>query len=308
MADSPQSQASTLAARTIDVNTPHIARVYDYWLGGKDNFAVDRKLGDLSIQAFPGIVRSVHTNRAFLARAVRYFAGELGIRQFLDIGTGIPTSNNTHQVAQDVDPECRIVYVDNDPMVLSHAQALLKSRPGGVCAYVDADMNDAAAVLKAATQTLDFGEPVAVMMISVLHFAVDPYALVRELLRPCVAGSGFAISHPASDLYADEMQEMIRRLNATLPSKTTLRSRDEVTALFDGFTLEPPGVVPALEWRPEAATDFDVPCGVWAGLAVKRLRLSRCGSYRRGSLGATSRQPCPPRGLTAPTIPAGSAR
>src|ERR1700729_2965853 len=153
-----------------DTSVPHIARVYDYWLGGKDNFAADRELGERTLAAYPNLGFSVRANRAFLARAVRFLAAEAGIRQFLDIGTGIPTANNTHQVAQRVAAESRIVYVDNDPIVLSHAQALLKSAPQGRCAYVDADARDPDKILDAAAAILDLTKPVGVMMLSVLHF------------------------------------------------------------------------------------------------------------------------------------------
>ena len=140
-----------------DTSVPHIARVYDYWLGGKDNFAADRELGGQTLEAYPNLVFSVRANRAFLARTVRFLAREAGIRQFLDLGTGIPTANNTHEVAQHIAPDSRIVYVDNDPIVLSHARALLKSNPQGACAYLDADLRDPDAILAAAAGTLDFG-------------------------------------------------------------------------------------------------------------------------------------------------------
>jgi hypothetical protein len=153
-----------------DTNVPHIARVYDYWLGGKDNFAADREVGDRTLQAYPNLVFSVRANRAFLARTVRFLAAEAGVRQFLDIGTGIPTANNTHEVAQDVAPDCRIVYVDNDPIVLSHARALLTSKPEGACAYIDADVRTPEKILAQAADTLDFGQPVALMLFTVLQF------------------------------------------------------------------------------------------------------------------------------------------
>src|SRR5580692_5337392 len=184
----------------IDANVPHIARVYDYWLGGKDNFAADRELGEQTLEAYPSLVFSVRANRAFLARTVRFLAGEAGIRQFLDIGTGIPTANNTHEVAQRIAPDSRIVYVDNDPIVLSHARALLKSSPQGACAYLDADLRDPDAILAAAAETLDFGQPVAVMLIAVMHFIGDDdeaAAIVRSLTAACAPGSFVVISHVA---------------------------------------------------------------------------------------------------------------
>ena len=159
-----------------DTSVPHIARVYDYWLGGKDNFAADRELGERTLQAYPNLVFSVRANRAFLSRTVRFLAAEAGIRQFLDIGTGIPTASNTHEVAQDVAPECRIVYVDNDPIVLSHARALLTSKPEGACAYIDADLRDPDKILVSAADTLDFSQPVAVMLLTVLQFVPDDEA------------------------------------------------------------------------------------------------------------------------------------
>ena len=162
-----------------DTSVPHIARVYDYWLGGKDNFAADRELGERTLQAYPNLVFSVRANRAFLARTVRFLAAEAGIRQFLDIGTGIPTNNNTHQVAQAVAPEARIVYVDNDPIVLSHARALLTSKPEGACAYIDADVHDPDKILATAADTLDFSQPVALMLVAFMHFIGD--AIIEEI-------------------------------------------------------------------------------------------------------------------------------
>src|ERR1700723_502366 len=156
-----------------DTGTAHIARVYDYWLGGKDNFSADRAAGEEALEAFPGLISSVRANRAFLARTVRYLAGERGIRQFLDVGTGIPASNNTHEVAQSVAPEARVVYIDNDPMVLSHARALLGSGPPGATDYIDADLRDTGKILEIAGSTIDFTQPVAVMLIAVLHLIRD---------------------------------------------------------------------------------------------------------------------------------------
>jgi hypothetical protein len=164
-----------------DTDVAHIARVYDYWLGGKDNYAADRMAGEAALEAYPDLVSSVRANRAYLARVVRYLAGEAGIRQFLDIGTGIPTANNTHEVAQDVAPESRIVYVDNDPIVLAHARALLTSNKAGATDYADADLRDVDAILQQAARTLDFSAPVAVMLIAVLHLIgddEDPHGVV----------------------------------------------------------------------------------------------------------------------------------
>ena len=203
------SSASSARSRVPDFDTsvPHIARVYDYWLGGKDNFAADRELGERTLQAYPNLVFSVRANRAFLARTVRFLAAEAGIRQFLDIGTGIPANNNTHEVAQRIAPESRIVYVDNDPIVLSHAKALLKSNPEGACAYLDADLRDPDKILAEAADTLDFSQPVAVMLIAVLQVVADDdeaSAIVKRLMGACVPGSFVTISHPASDIDAEQ--------------------------------------------------------------------------------------------------------
>jgi O-methyltransferase involved in polyketide biosynthesis len=252
-----------------DTSVPHIARVYDYWLGGKDNFAADRAMGERTLQAYPNLVYSVRANRAFLTRTVRFLAGQ-GIRQFLDIGTGIPTANNTHEVAQRIAPDSRIVYVDNDPVVLSHAKALLKSTPEGACAYLDADLRDPDAIVAAAADTLDFTKPVAVMLIAVMHFVGDDAqasAIVRRLTAACVPGSYVAFSHAASDIDAAQMAEMVRRLNESTAEKTTLRDRAGVTRLFDGLELVEPGVIRAAEWRPDTDLEAASPAALWGGVA-----------------------------------------
>ena len=200
----------------LDTSVAHVARVYDYWLGGKDNFAADRAAGEQAIQAYPDIVYSVRANRAFLARTVRYLAGEAGIRQFLDIGTGIPTANNTHEVAQDVAPGSNVVYVDNDPVVLTHARALLVSGEQGHTNYIDADLRDTGRILAEAAQTLDFSRPVAIMLMAILQHideAEDPYAIVNSLLAAVPPGSYLAISHPAADIETEAMAQMAERLN-----------------------------------------------------------------------------------------------
>jgi O-methyltransferase involved in polyketide biosynthesis len=255
-----------------DTSVPHIARVYDYWLGGKDNFAADRELGEQTLEAYPNLVFSVRANRAFLARTVRFLAGEAGIRQFLDIGTGIPTANNTHEVAQRVAPESRIVYVDNDPIVLSHARALLKSSPRGACAYLDADLRDPGAILAAAARTLDFSKPVAVMLIAVLHFIGDDAqaeTIVSRLMDACAPGSFVVISHVGGDIDAEQQTEMVRRLNESMAEKATMRDRAGVTRLFGGCELVEPGVVRVAGWRPDSDLEAASPTGLWGGVARK---------------------------------------
>jgi hypothetical protein len=255
-----------------DTTVPHIARVYDYWLGGKDNFAADRELGERTLAAYPNLVFSVRANRAFLARTVRFLTAEAGIRQFLDIGTGIPTANNTHEVAQRAAPECRIVYVDNDPVVLSHAKALLKSTPQGACAYIDADLRDPEKILAAAADTLDFGQPVAVMLLAVLQVAADDAeasAVVRQLMGACASGSFMTISHPASDIDAEQMAEMAQRLNQSVAEPSTHRDRAGVARLFEGFELVEPGLIRVAEWRPDTELEAASPAALWGGVARK---------------------------------------
>ncbi len=255
-----------------DTSVPHIARVYDYWLGGKDNFAADRELGERTLQAYPDLVFSVRANRAFLTRTVRFLAAEAGIRQFLDIGTGIPTNDNTHQVAQRVAPESRIVYVDNDPIVLSHARALLTSKPEGACAYLDADLRDPDKILASAADTLNFSQPVAVMLVAVMHFISDDTeasAIVNRLMGACAPGSFVTISHAASDIDAEQQTEMVRRLNQSVAEKATLRDRAGVTRLFDGLELVEPGVVRVAQWRPDSQFEAASPTGLWGGVADK---------------------------------------
>jgi hypothetical protein len=235
----------------IDTSVAHQARVYNYLLGGKDNFAADREVGDKAIQVYPDLPVAARANRAFLGRAVRFLAAEAGIRQFLDIGTGIPSANNTHEVAQGVAPESQVVYVDNDPIVLAHARALLTSAPEGQTDYLDADANDPDTILARAAGTLDFSRPVAIMLLLILHVIKDPYALISRLVDAVPAGSYLTISIPASDIQPETEAEVTRRLNEGLPGVTsTFRSHAEVTRFFDGLELLEPGVVPMNYWRP----------------------------------------------------------
>jgi S-adenosyl methyltransferase len=236
----------------IDTTVPQQARVYDYWLGGKDNFAADRELAEQAIRANPDVVAVARANRAFLGRAVRYLTGEAGIRQFLDIGTGIPAASNTHEVAQSFVPDARIVYVDNDPIVLSHARALLTSRPEGAVAYLDADAHDPGLILERAAEALDFGQPVAIMLLAILQVLREPHAIVAELLSGVPSGSYLAVSVPASDMQPEAQDLLVRRLTEGTPNVTvTFLSHGEVTRFFDGLELVQPGVVPVNRWRPD---------------------------------------------------------
>jgi hypothetical protein len=257
-----------------DVGVAHVARVYDYWLGGKDNFAADRAAGEKTVAVYPGIRLSARANRAFLARAVRYLAGAEGIRQFLDIGTGLPTANNTHEIAQAVAAESRIVYVDNDPLVLAHARALLTSCPEGVTAYLDADLRDTHAIIEQATKTLDFTQPVAIMLMAILHYIPDE-ALARQIVTSLIesvpAGSFLTISHAGSDLFPADIGAFEESLNKHLPGDPhTARTHDGVTRFFDGLELLAPGVVRVSEWRPEPHEDAHAHTTLWGGVGQKR--------------------------------------
>jgi hypothetical protein len=239
-------------AVSLDTSVPHIARVYDYWLGGKDNFEADRVVAEQVIATLPDIRLSVRAQRAFLGRAVHFLAAEAGIRQFLDIGTGLPSANNTHEVAQRVAPESRVVYVDNDPIVLLHARSLLTSLPEGATAYVDADLRDIGTILTRASAVLDFGLPVAVMLLGVLHCIPDedePAALVARLMEAMPPGSYLVMSHPASDVTTAQMATSMRAYNNQAAVPLTARSHAEVTRFFKGLDLIEPGVVQVHRWR-----------------------------------------------------------
>ena len=257
----------------LDTRHAHSARIYNYWLGGKDNFAADREAAEQAIAANPGIVRDVRANRAFLVRAVRYLASECGVRQFLDIGTGLPTASNTHEVAQAVAPEARIVYADNDPMVLLHARALLTSTREGTAAYLDADLRDTSAILREASATLDFGEPVALMLLIILHLIPDeddPYGIVARLVEALPVGSYLVLAHPASDIRAAKMAEMTRRVNERMSGpKATMRDQAAITRFFDGLELLEPGVVQPQQWRPEPGMLSPTQVTAWCGVARK---------------------------------------
>ena len=256
-----------------DARVAHPARVYDYWLGGKDNFEADRIAGEETIAAYPAIRASARANRAFLARSVRFLAAEAGIRQFLDLGTGLPTVSNTHEVAQSVAPDSRIVYVDNDPLVLSHARALLTSSPEGVTAYLDADLRDTDRILEQAAETLDFGQPVGVMLLAILHYIPDlaeARKIMARLVSAVPSGSYVTISHAASDISPKEMAEMIRRMNQHLAEGNHVgRTRDVVAGFFDGLDVLEPGVVKVTQWRPESELEAEGPTSLWGGVARK---------------------------------------
>ena len=260
-------------APKLDTRHAHPARIYNYWLGGKDNFAADREAAEQAIAANPGIVADVRANREFLVRAVRYLAAECGVRQFLDIGAGLPTANNTHEVAQAAAPDARIVYVDNDPLVLVHAQALLSGSPEGRTAYVESDLRDTSAILREASRTLDFGAPIALMLLIVLHLipdSDDPYRLVATLVDALPPGSYLVLANPASDIRAASMAEMTRRVNERMSGpKATMRDRAAITRFFDGLELTEPGVVQPQQWRPEPVVISPDQVTAWCGVGRK---------------------------------------
>jgi hypothetical protein len=251
-----------------DPSVPHPARVYDYWLGGKDHFPADRQVGEQVIRQRPQVVAGARANRAFLARVVRYLA-ERGIGQFLDIGTGLPAADNTHQVAQHITPAARVVYVDNDPLVLAHARALLTSTRQGACDYLEADLRDPAAILDKAA-TLDFTRPVAVLLLAVLHFLADtdyPAAIVATLAAGLAPGSYVAISHLTADLAPQQVTAATGAYNVTSPIPVTARTHAQISSLFGGLPLLPPGVVPVTEWRPTPGQHTSPAADLHAGVA-----------------------------------------
>jgi hypothetical protein len=257
-------------AAEIDTGVAHAARVYDYWLGGKDNFVADREAGDRALEVNPGILHGVRANRRFLGRAVRHLAGEAGVRQFLDIGTGLPAMENTHEVAQAAAPDARIVYVDNDPIVLAHARALLTSTPQGCTAFINGDARDVTAIVDDASRTLDFSRPVAVLALMVLQHIPDPddpHGIITRLLEAVPPGSYLVVSDTASDIRPEVMAESQRRLNERLAGRQTRRTRAEIERYFTGLDMVPPGLVTLNRWRPEAddpdtGQDIAAYCGI----------------------------------------------
>jgi hypothetical protein len=270
------SRPEPAASPEINTTVSHSARVWNYWLGGKDNYPVDQQVGDQILAFVPELVSSARADRYFIARAVRYLAGEKGIRQFLDIGTGLPTVDNTHEVAQRVAPESRIVYVDNDPLVLVHARALLTSRPEGACNYIDADVHDPRKILREASQTLDFRQPVAIMLLGILNFVISTdqaQAIVHQLLEAVPSGSHLVISHPTTEVGAGPMTEAVRYWNEQGSAPMTLRTRDELLRFFDEVELLEPGVVSCPRWRPDVMEiDEVVDVPQFCGLGRRRLR------------------------------------
>ena len=238
----------------IDISVPQSARIWNYWLGGKDNFAVDRAAGDEVLTRIPDIALGARAERAFLMRVVRYLIAEAGIRQFLDVGTGLPTQNNTHEVAQSLDPTSRVVYVDNDPLVMVHARALLVSSPEGVSEYVQADLREPETILAAAAQTLDFDQPIALMLLGVVNHLMDDdqaYDVVARLVAAMPAGSHLVLTHSTAEIHGELMLEVMRETTERGGTPIRARDRGQIARFFDGIELLEPGVVSCSRWRPE---------------------------------------------------------
>ena len=260
----------------VDSSVPHPARRYNYWLGGKDNFAADRQSADAIEQKFPGMRAGIRANRDVLGRMTGFLAAEAGIRQFLDIGTGLPTADNTHEVAQQIAPDSKVLYVDNDPLVMTHARALLTSTPQGATDYIEADLRDPEAILAAPQlrATLDLGQPVALMLIAILHFVPGPgqaKPLVDRLLSELPPGSYLAATHFTLDFMPAHEQATYRQMLDSGMSDIWPRDRTEFATLFDGLELVEPGISLVSQWRPRPDTPHVDPSriSIWAGVARK---------------------------------------
>jgi SAM-dependent methyltransferase len=256
-----------------DTSVAHQARMYDYLLGGKDHYAADRAATEAALKVYPEWAFTARANRAFLGRVVRFLAGEAGIRQFLDIGTGIPTAGNTHQVAQAIAPESRVVYVDYDPVVLAHARALLNSTAAGATQYIDADFRDTGTILNRAGQLLDFTKPVAVTLVAILHAipdSDDPHALVAQVMDAVPAGSYLALSHLGREFLPPETLRQMEDLSrGNVQQQFVYRSRDQVARFFSGTDLVEPGMVPIEDWRPEPGETDAGKSALWGAVARK---------------------------------------
>jgi hypothetical protein len=257
-----------------DTSVASQARMYDYLLGGKDNYAADREAVEQALKAWPQMPFTARANRAFLGRAVNYLTREAGVRQFLDIGTGIPTAGNIHQVAQAIAPESRVVYVDYDPVVLTHARALLTSNAQGATDYVDADLRDTGAILSRASQLLDFTRPVAVTLVAILNAipdSDDPHGIVAMLTGAVPSGSYLTLTHMASDLLGQETQDNLEDIQSQMMRmRFTSRNREQVARFFDGTELVEPGLVPVEQWRPDSAASDAGRSSLWCGVGRKR--------------------------------------
>jgi hypothetical protein len=269
----PWTRQSRTSAK-IDTSVPHSARVYDYWLGGKDNFEVDRKVANATTAASPGVPQGARDNRAFLGRAVRFVA-EQGVRQFLDIGTGIPTQGNVHEVAQFIAPDAGVVYVDNDPIVMTHARALLRGSAEGKTVYIEADLREPDTILRHpdTLATIDFTQPIGLVIVGTLMFikdSDDPFSLVKRFTDPLPSGSYLAISHVTADFNPEAVAASARAYN-TGPTPFTPRTGAQIARFFEGFDLVEPGLVKIFDWRPDETDQADrTTGGAYGVVGVKR--------------------------------------
>jgi len=307
-ASQSQSHLGAHSDPALDPLVAHPARVYNVWLGGKDHYAADRDAAQRVAECRPQVVAGARANRQFLGRVVRYLAGKQGISQFLDIGTGLPAPDNTHEVAQALNPAARIVYADHDPLVLAHARALLGSTPDGTCDYLGADLHDPAALLAGAARTLDFTRPAAILLLAVLHFlpdADDPAGILATLAAGLAPGSFVAVSHLTSDFAPAAVTSGVAAYNKAVPGGITARSHAQVSALLGDLPLVPPGVVPVSEWRPDPGL-IRQPADLYAALATTRPSAYQCGSDPmegvRSALLTTSPRPA----VCGPAQPAGT--
>ncbi|MEV0323289.1 SAM-dependent methyltransferase [Streptomyces sp. NPDC050658] len=263
-----------MADSRINTTQPHTARIWNYWLGGKDNYPVDQVAGDQIRTLHPGIGEYARADRLFLGRAVRHLVQDCGIRQFLDIGTGLPTADNTHEVAQGLAPESRVVYVDNDPLVLTHARALLTSTPEGRTDYLDEDLRNVDTILEHAARTLDFDQPIALMLLGVVIFIEDDpeaYGIVRRLLDALPAGSHLVLSHTITSPQMPDVDDAVAFWNENGTPKLTQRTPERVADFFEGLELLEPGVLSCNRWRPEPGTESGLEdVAMFGGVGVKR--------------------------------------
>ncbi|MET7596888.1 SAM-dependent methyltransferase [Streptomyces sp. NPDC004082] len=251
------TQRPTGASGRLNTSVAHNARVWNYWIGGKDHYEVDQKVGEQVASMFPVIRDVARADREFLGRAVQFLAADLGVRQFLDIGTGLPTLDNTHDIAQRIAPDSRIVYVDNDPIVLVHARSLLTSTPEGVTDYIDADVHNPDTIVRGAADTLDLERPVAVMMLGILNFVLDTDKardIVRRVMAAVPSGSCLALTHPTTDadLGGEGNVEAMKFWNENATPPITARTREEIASFFDGLDLVTPGLVSCSRWRADS--------------------------------------------------------
>jgi len=260
---------ATSSSEVFDPGVAHPARVYNFWLGGKDHFAADREAGQEVMRLRPEIVAGARANREFLARVVRYLVGQ-GIRQFLDVGAGLPAPDNVHEVAQRVDQWCRVVYVDRDPLVLTHSQALLTSSREGACDYLEADLRDVDRILKEASRTLDLTQPVALLLLAVLQVIPDeeePGEVVAALATSLAPGSYVAISHMTADFAPEAVTAAARAYNERAAVPVTARSYAQLSELVGGYQLVAPGIVPITSWRRDQIDGADQVADLYGGVA-----------------------------------------